>query len=71
MYNYTGSGPSDFSGAGMFSEYSPGEPVALKEASTSLPVQRSSVHPPPHLNPHTLPHTYIPLSCSRTHCVTD
>lgn len=33
MYNYTGSGPSDFSGAGMFSEYSPGEPVALKEAS--------------------------------------
>ena len=60
MYNYTGSGPSDFSGAGMFSEYSPGEPVALKEASTSLPVQRSSVPPPPRTSIHTRSPTHIP-----------
>jgi len=32
LYN-TSSGPSDFSGAVMFSEYSPGYPEALKEAN--------------------------------------
>lgn len=49
MYNYTGSGRSDFA-AGMFSEYSPGDPVALKEATTSPPAALERP-PPPHLNP--------------------
>lgn len=59
----TGSGPSNSSGAVMFSEYSPGEPEALKEATTSPPAAlERQPHPPQPIS--LLPH--IPL-CSRAH----
>ena len=45
LYN-TSSGPSDFSGAVMFSEYSPGYPEALKEATISPPAALERQPPP-------------------------
>ena len=62
LYN-TSSGPSDFSGAVMFSEYSPGYPEALKEATISPPAaleRQPQTHvAPPH--PLVAGHTDWPL----------